>query len=73
MTEIYDLWNALWHDAWATWDGLWLFQINQMPIDRALGSVDPCTPSGLTATPPGRPAVIPLLASRRHPRSASTV
>lgn len=38
MTEIYEFWNAMWHEAWAPWDGLWLFQLNQRPIDRALGS-----------------------------------
>jgi hypothetical protein len=39
MTEFYDFWNALWHDAWAPWDGLWLFQTTQRPIDRAMTSV----------------------------------
>ncbi len=38
MTEIYEFWNAMWHEAWAPWDGLWLFQLNQRPIDRALGA-----------------------------------
>lgn len=38
MTEIYEFWNAMWHEAWAPWDGLWLFQLNQRPIDRALGN-----------------------------------
>lgn len=36
MTEISDFWLALWHDAWEPWDGLWLFQVTQRPIDRAL-------------------------------------
>ena len=38
MTEIYEFWNAMWHEAWAPWDGLWLFQLSQRPIDRALGN-----------------------------------
>jgi len=37
MIEICEFWNALWHDAWGTWDGLWLFQVRRRPIDRALG------------------------------------
>ncbi len=41
MTEFYDFWGALWHDAWAPWDGLWLFQATHRPIDRALGPVEP--------------------------------
>ncbi len=36
MIEICEFWNALWNDAWGTWDGLWLFQVRQRPIDRAL-------------------------------------
>jgi len=40
MTEFFDFWSALWHDAWAPWDGLWLFQTTQRPIDRALGLVE---------------------------------
>ncbi len=38
MTEIYDFWGALWHDAWASWDGLWLFQVSRRPIDRILAA-----------------------------------
>jgi hypothetical protein len=37
VTEIFDLWGALWHEAWAPWDGLWVFQTSSRPIDRALG------------------------------------
>lgn len=37
VTEIYDFWRAIWHPAWSAWDGLWLFQTSERPIDRALG------------------------------------
>ncbi len=39
VTEIYDFWRAVWHPAWSAWDGLWLFQVGQRPIDQALGVV----------------------------------
>ena len=53
MTEIYEFWNAMWHEAWAPWDGLWLFQLDQRPIDRALGN--DLTPQATASSPsPGR-------------------
>ena len=55
MTEFYDFWCALWHDAWAPWDGLWLFQIAQRPIDRALGPFEPTAATWLT------PVEVPVL------------
>lgn len=52
MIEIYEFWNAMWHEAWAPWDGLWLFQLDQRPIDRALGTH--LTPREGTVSPQGR-------------------
>jgi len=53
MIEIYEFWNAMWHEAWAPWDGLWLFQLDQRPIDRALGD-EPIWQTGTPSSLQGR-------------------
>jgi hypothetical protein len=45
VTEIFDFWRAMWHEAWAPWDGLWLFQIRHRPLDRVLAASRPPMPA----------------------------